>query len=125
VEVVSNNARHDRILHAILAEAVGGTMGYITLYDSSNERFFIRQFNFYDLPDTENGIEKKVYSYEIPDLYLTETLLSSNVPLITELTTQINILKSQDIINADLSIIGPYQQDGKIFIDLSGIKFEN
>lgn len=125
IEVVSNKAAHDRILHAILAESIGGTMGFIKVYDSNNERFFIRQFNFYDLPDTENGIEKKVYSYDIPDIYLTETMVSANVPLIQELTTQLYILKSQAKINADLTVIGPYQSDGKIFIDLSGVIFEN
>lgn len=126
IEIVSNTARQDRIINAILAEAIGGTMGYINVYDTTtNERFFIRQFNFYDLPDTENGILKRVYSYEVPDIYLTDGMSTPNYPLIKEITAQINALKKTSLVTAEGTIIGPYISGGSIYINLSGISFPN
>lgn len=124
IEVISKSARHDRILHAILAEAIGGTMGYVNVYDTkTNERFFIRQFNFYDLPDMENGLLKRVYSYEVPDIYLTDGMNIPNPSLIKQITAQLNIVSQNSQLTAVGTIIGPYAYDGTIFIDLSGISF--
>jgi len=125
IEVVSTTAKFDRILHAILAEAIGGTVGFIDVYDSTTkERFFIRQFNFYDVPDVENGIIKKVYSYDIPDMYLTDGMTMPNYPLIKEITAQVFAVNKATTITTDGTIIRPYQQDGKLFIDLSGVHFQ-
>lgn len=102
IEVVSRTARQDRIMNAILAEAIGGAMGYVNVYDTTTkEKFFIRQFNFYDVPDTENGIIKKVYSYEIPDLYLTDGMTQANYPLIEQITVLFYTIPSNRVITQD------------------------
>lgn len=128
IEIVSKTARQDRIIHAILAEAIGGTMGFIKLYDTTiNEKFFIRQFNFYDLPDTENGIIKKVYSYEIPDMYLSDGMIQTNYPLIEQITVDIFTVPHNAIITADGTVPDPnsFNTTDVIFVDLSGINFND
>lgn len=125
ISTVSGTAAQDRVLNAVLAKALGNGMGYVKVFDSDTETFFIRQFNHYDLPDNEKGIEKRVYSYEVPDLYLTDGEITSNVPFIKEITVETTILELQSLFTRDGIIIGPYTADGKIFIDLSGIHFQN
>lgn len=125
ISTVAGNAKQDRFLHAIIAKALGGAMGFVDVYDTtSNEKFFIKQFNYYDLPDNEKGIQKRVYSYEVPDLYLTDGITSS-VSFIKEITVETTLLELQSLFTREGIIIGPYTADGKIFIDLSGIQFQN
>lgn len=126
IEVVSKTARQDRIMNAILAEAIGGTMGFVDVYDTTiNERFLVRQFNFYDIPDTENGIIKKVYSYEIPDIYLTDGMTQQNFPLIKEIKVEIFTVPENTIITADGTVPDPadFEVIDIVFVDLTGVSF--
>lgn len=122
INIVSGTSAQDRVLHAILAKALS-IWSFIPMYDDPQNLFFIRQFNFYDIPDTKNGIEEKVYSYEVPDLYLYEGDIS-NVALIKEITINTNAQELQAILKRDGAIIGPFKAKDVIYIDLSGIKFK-
>lgn len=113
VNLVTASANQDRILNAVIFKALG-TKTFIPFSDSINERFFLKQFNYYDLPDAQDGLMEKVYSYEIQDLYMYEDLNSQNVSPIKEITQELEIENY-------LGIITP---DGKLVIDLSGIKYQ-
>lgn len=123
INVISASAEQDRFLHAVLAEAIS-LWKYIPMYDNPSEVFFIRQFNFYDLPDDKNGIEEKVYSYEVPDLYLSDEVVSSNVARINQITVNTTPTELSTIYVRTGSLIGPFIDGDVIYIDLSGIKFK-
>lgn len=121
INVVPETAEQDRLVNAVIASALS-TLNYLQFYDNPTEYFLIRQFNFYDLPDNKNGIAEKVYSYEIPDLYLYEGL-ANPVPLIEEITVNIDALGSASIVGPTGNLVGPYVSEDKIFINLSGIEY--
>lgn len=123
INVVPGRAIEDRALHAILAEALS-TWSYIPLYDDPTESFFIRQFNFYDLPDNRNGIEEKVYSYEVPDLYLYEGIVTRAIPPISQITVNTSVIELTSVFNRTGSLVGPFQGKEGIFMDLSGISYK-
>lgn len=122
INVVAGTAAQDRLLHAVLAEALS-TLSYLQMYDDPDEWFLIRQFNFYDEPDSKNGIEEKVYSYEIPDLYLYEGDITSSIPLITEITVQMSVQDIASVLTRTGSRLGPFTSQDVIYMDLSGIYF--
>lgn len=123
INVVPETAAQDRALNAILGEALS-TLKYIPFYDDPTETFLIRQFNFYDLPDNRNGISEKSYSYEIPDLYLYEGRVISNIPLIQEITVKTTVTDLKQILNRTGSLIGPFVSNEGIYMNLSGISFK-
>jgi hypothetical protein len=123
INVVPGTSAEDRFLHAILAEVLS-TLKYIQLYDNPQEWFLIRQFNFYDLPDNKNGIEEKVYSYEIPDLYLYEGQIVENIALINQITVNTTVQQMQTILTRTGSLIGPFVDGETIYMDLSGLKYK-
>lgn len=123
IHLVSNSAEQDRFLGAILA-AVIGSRRYLPIYTDTTQKIFARQYNYYDLPDTMEGIIEKVYSYEIKDLWLFggDTIRTS-VPLIKEITINTTLLELESIVNSQGIVIGPYVTDSSMVIDLSGITF--
>lgn len=125
VNIVPGSADEDRVMHAILGEALS-TLKYIPMYDNPTEVFLIRQFNFYDLPDNKNGISEKSYSYEIPDLYLYEGKVISDVPLITQITVNMTAQSVQSILTRTGSLIGPFVDPNSdiMYMDTSGISFK-
>ena len=118
IHLVSNSAKQDRILNAVLSKALG-MKRFIPYYDDAETRFLVRQYNYLDIPDPMEGIEEKVYSYELPDV--------ADVPedytplgLITEITME---LKSVDLPTYITPQTETGEADGGLLIDLSGIKF--
>lgn len=87
INIVSANAEQDRYLNYILNRAVG-VRRFIPLFDSPEESFLIEQFNYYDLPDNQESIEEKAYSYRIPDIWMYEEFIDSNA-LINEIKVDI------------------------------------
>jgi len=121
INIVSGSAPQDRLLHSILAKALG-TWSFIPMYDDPNDLFFIRQFNFYDLPDDRNGIEEKVYSFEIPDLYLYDGDYS-DAPVIQQIKVYTWTTAEKNFPSHPITVPSyPYQLEG-ILVDLSGITF--
>lgn len=121
VHVVANNSEQERILTAVVYEALG-SKGYVPFYGRPG-LFFIRQFNYYDLPDPQDSFIEKVYCYEIKDLYIkNDTILNADLPLITRIELQTILGKYEPTI--DISILPPNtQDDGTIIIDLSKILY--
>lgn len=123
ISLVSGSAEQDRFLHAIIQQCIG-QRNFLPVYDSdSDETFFMRQFNYYDVPDSPEGIEEKIYSYEIPDLYLSEPTTQNVVP-ISQITVETTYLELQSKLARDGTIIGPYISGEGLFIDLSGIQYK-
>lgn len=122
INIASGAAREDRALHGILAQALS-TWSFIPMYDDPTETFFIKQFNFYDLPDVKNGIEEKVYSYEVPDIYMYEGKTFSNIPLINQITVKTSVKELHTILTRTGQIIGPFEGNEGIFMDLSGLSY--
>lgn len=67
IHLVGNSARQIRILNSILSRALANVK-YIPFYDTQ-DLFFIQQTGYFEVPGQQEGIEEKVYSYEVPDLY--------------------------------------------------------
>lgn len=122
IHLASSSSAQDRVLNAIMARVIG-QKNYLKFYDNPKEVFFIRQFNYYDLPDAQEGIQEKVYSYEVMDIFLYQEVIQTNIPLINEITINTPITNYENKITQEGSIIGPYVTDEGIFIDLSGIRF--
>jgi len=123
IHLVSNTAQQERFLTAVINAALK-TRSYIPMIDdpTGKSKFFLRQFNYYDLPDTIEGIDENVYAYEVTDLYLFEgTIEQINVPLIQAITLETTLLELETIIANNGAIIGPYIKDDNLYIDLSGI----
>lgn len=90
IELVASSSKQIRILNAIVNEALG-TMAFIPFMGTS-DKFFLRQFNYYDLLDPDSSLIVKAYSYEIKDLYLTNSkVVQEDVPKITEITVETQI----------------------------------
>lgn len=121
IHLVSSTAVQDRFLNAILSKAIGQKR-YLKFYDDPTQRFFIKQYNYYDLPDTMEGVEEKVYSYEVSDLYLYEEIVNNRIVPTIEITMNTTLLALETKFTADGHLIGPFENDGSLFIDLSGIK---
>jgi len=115
IHIVSNKAAQDRILTAIIFAALG-TKKFLPFYDDDTNRFFIEHYNYYDLPDTTVGIEEKVYSYAIKDVFIGgEEITLATVPLINEIKVEVGIPKAID------NFANIYE-DGTMVIDLSGFQ---
>lgn len=69
IHLLSTSAAQRRTMNWILQLTLG-LMKYIPFYDVDGERFFIKQYNYYDISDTNDSIEEDVYSYEVQDLFL-------------------------------------------------------
>lgn len=114
IHLVSSTASQDRTLNAIMYEALGSRR-FIPFYDDSTKNFFLKQYNYYDLPDPSVGVEEKVYSYQVDDLYITPPeVVMANVPTIAEITAEIQIVYSPGV---------KVENDGSIVIDLSHIQY--
>lgn len=124
VNLASSSAAQDRILHQVIAKVLG-VKGFIPRYDDPAQFIFTRQFNFYDLPQDQDGIEEKSYSFEVPDLYLYEGETISDIPLIKSITVDTTVLELESILTEQGTIIGPFEDDGALYMDLSGISFIN
>lgn len=123
IHLVSNTAKQERFLNAVIAAALK-TRSYIPFVNdpTGKSKFFLRQFNYYDLPDAIEGIAEMVYSYEVTDLYLFQgNIESTNVPLIQEITMETTLIQLGTILARNGTIIGPYRTDDALVIDLSGI----
>lgn len=86
IHLVANTAQQDRVLHSVIAAAFG-PMKYLRLYDNSGN-FFIRQYAYYDLPNQAEGIEEKVYSYEVTDIYITEIIGETEIAPIVRIDVE-------------------------------------
>lgn len=122
INVVPADADQDRMVHAILASAIS-TLKYLPFYDDPTSRFLIRQFNFFDLPDNKNGISEKVYSYEIPDLYLYDGDITTGIPTIQEITVNVTAAELKAIYMATGNLLGPYVSKDVIYMDLNGLRY--
>lgn len=92
ITLTSSSAEQDRILHAILSKAIG-TRRYLPLYNDPSQRFLIKQFGFYDVPDTPEGIIEKTYNYQVPDLIIAEYSSVEPAPVpIREITLETNLV---------------------------------
>lgn len=97
IHLVSSDEIQDRIIHSILNEAIGAR-NFVKVLGSQNpnEKFFIKQISYNDIPDTIDGEEEKVYSYEIPDLYLFDGIVICPISPITQIHIDFQINADQD-----------------------------
>ena len=103
IELVASSSKQIRILNAIVNEALG-TMAFIP-FIGTEDKFFLRQFNYYDLLDPDSSLIVKAYSYEIKDLYLTNIkVVQEDVPKITEITVETKIGDTPTIDDPNLLI---------------------
>lgn len=71
INVISNSAKQDRLMNAILAIAIP-SRGYVKFYNDPLNSFFVEQYSFRESPDTQEGINEKFYMYRAIDLYFAE-----------------------------------------------------
>lgn len=117
IHLISNSAKQDRVLNAVLSKAFG-MKKFVPYYDDESDRFLIRQYNYLDLPDPLEGLEEKVYSYEAPDICDAADDFEA-LGLITQITLEL----SSTELSTYITPLTEGQADGGLLIDLSGIKF--
>lgn len=111
LHLVSNTAKQDRLLNAIIAKALGQKRN-LTFYDVPTDRFFLKQYNYYELPDPMEGIEEKVYSYEVQDLFLFEENVGENIAAIQEINMEVEAQLGDEVII-----------DGSVKVTQAGINY--
>lgn len=121
IHLVSSSAEQNRFLNMLIT-TVFGLRKYLTFQDNSAERFFLKQFGYYEVSDTKEGEEENVYSYEIKDLYLFPDAPKVRIAAIKQITIDIldTVLMSSQIVNwnGDLDggnandLIDSYNVDG-------------
>jgi len=85
VHLISETTKQARILNAIVALALP-RMGYIPLYNDATRNVFTHVISSSDLTDQQNGINERVYRYEIPDIFETEDYSIEDIAAIKEIT---------------------------------------
>lgn len=113
INLVCNSIMQERVCNSIIFMALGRKK-YIPLYSDDTQLFFVVQTNYYNLVDTDEGTIEKAYVYEARDLYLEDSTVISTVVAINEITTNINISKSD--LPTD-STNGSIQPDGNVHVN--------
>lgn len=89
IHLVARTAEQSWVLDAVLAEALGARR-HLKFYDDATRKFFIKQYNYYDIPDATEGLTEKIYSYEVNDIYLTDgEVIEQDVPGINHITIEL------------------------------------
>jgi hypothetical protein len=120
IHLVSGSTAQGRVLNAVVGKALGNKK-YIPYYDDPGSLLFIRQYNYYDIPDPIEGQEEKIYAYEVPDLYDVPDEFTAQ-STIKEITLDGPISYTGKL-TADGNPIDGFVKDAGIVIDLSGINF--
>lgn len=89
INLTWSTSAQDRVLHQII-NVVIGSMAFLPMYDDPTSLFFIKQYTYQDIPDTIEGETEKIYSYEIPDLYLSDGITKRTVAPIKEIDVEIS-----------------------------------
>lgn len=121
IHLIYSSTKEYYALHELLGEVIGRRT-YLPMYDNANDKFYIEQTNYYELPDSNDNIQEKIYSYDVKDLYEFEAVVDSNISSIKEILVEIGVVAS----NSDIDIHNPLaavETDESIFIDLSGFQF--
>ena len=115
IHLISETIAQSRALNAILQISLGQKI-YVNFYDdtTNTQRFFIKQYNYYDVPDPKDAIEENVYSYEVQDLYLFDNSTTIAVSPIKQISTNIIIGYSLRDLDVDGTITGPQDNAGSI-----------
>lgn len=71
IHLVSNTAKQNVILHAIVEACLRGAR-YLPFYDNEQEHFYIQHISHRDYPNTTEGIIENIYTFKISDIYMIE-----------------------------------------------------
>lgn len=115
-------AAQERLMNALIGASLG-TKKYIPYYDDPTSRFFIKQYNYYDIPDSQDGITEKIFSYEIPDIYLYKDVIDTNAPKITSIKVSTVLQGGAVMVGSNGSQVAVDVTDNGIYIDTSGITY--
>jgi hypothetical protein len=86
ITLISKTSTQDRVLHAIMAEALPN-MGRVLFYNDPTNGFILRYLYQSFNPDLKEGIIEKTYFYEAIDLFETEDkVLQTGVAKILEIS---------------------------------------
>lgn len=92
IHLVSENVIQERVLNALLALSVPRRK-YIPWYND-NRRFFVRNLNYFDLDDNDNGLIEKVFAYEVPDCWdMEDEVVATDIAKISHIKLNTNIQK--------------------------------
>jgi hypothetical protein len=91
IHLISSSQQQSRFLNMLISTMLG-IRKYIPFEDNNKDYFFIKHYNYYDISDTNDGMEENVYSYEVQDLYLFPDADKVRIKPITEITTDITVV---------------------------------
>lgn len=92
IHLVSNTAQQSRVLHGVLGLAIP-KRGYVPFYTDAEQRIFVHQFSYRNIPNTIEGINQDIYMYRAEDIFETENAQVSDtggIKPITEITINTN-----------------------------------
>lgn len=115
IHLVSSSQAQSRFMNFILSTVLGKRK-YIYFEDDNTDNFFIRHYNYYNVSDTNDGIEENVYTYEVPDLYIFPD--SVPIPIVPIIEIDTNIILGYETPLADSE---PNGGDNVIFTVRGGL----
>lgn len=93
IHCVSQTSKQERVLNSLLSLAVP-KRSYIKWYNDSTKTFFIRFLSFHELDNLGQGLNEKVFSYEIPDCWdMEDIILPGTVSKINQITMDVRVQK--------------------------------
>lgn len=122
IHLISDSIDQDRVMNAVLSKALG-VRKYIHYWDDVTEKLLVLQYNYFDLPDPQDNITEKVYSYEIPDLYDFTDDDVTIVPKINQITMELSSLELAAAFLEDGTIQGKTYPDGNEIVTAGGIDY--
>jgi len=96
VNLVAGSIAQLRIMNAILSLAIP-RRGYHKFFNDPTRSFFVRNLDYYDADNEDDGIMEKVYGYQIPDCWDAEDVeFATGIAKMTEITLNTNVQKYMD-----------------------------
>jgi hypothetical protein len=90
------SAAQRRVLFQLLALALP-KRGYIDFYNDPTQKMFVRQTNYFEMSDPDQGLKDSIFKYTVEDIYEVESYppydpyyLAHTVKPIKEITVELN-----------------------------------
>jgi hypothetical protein len=110
IHLVSNSAKQDRVLHAVLMACISQAR-YIPFYDDPEEKFLVEYVSHRDYPDTTSGILENIYTYKCCDLWLEEPNVDDTLVVpITEITLETETTQGGEVDSVEEMVIVPEEE---------------
>lgn len=71
IHIISKEARQSRVMHELVALGMP-KRGYINTFLNPDQKLFVNQYSYRDIPNSTKGIDEQIYLYEVMDIFETK-----------------------------------------------------